>query len=296
VVRQSTVAAVLFLAVLAVSMSGPLVRLSHAPALAIATWRLAFSLGIIAFPLTLGGGWRQLRALDARSYAVAMLGGAMLALHFWSWNTSVQLTTVAASVLLVNTQPLVVGALSAIWLRERPTAQQWAGIGIALAGAAIVMLPDLRGAGAPGGRAMLGDLLALVGAITAATYYTVGRRLRGALDLWPYVALVYGTCFVVLVVISLATQTPLGPYPPRELGIFALLAIFPMLLGHTLLNWALKHVRAYLVIVVLLGEPILATIIAALVPGIREMPTILTVIGGTLVLGGIVVAERRPST
>src|SRR5207237_5297011 len=114
----------LLVAVLGVSLSGPLVRLSHAPAIAIAAWRLIFSLAIIAVPLTLRASWRQWLTLDARAFVTALAGGALLAFHFWSWNTSVTMTTIAASVVLVNTQPLVVAAISATWLREAPTRQQ----------------------------------------------------------------------------------------------------------------------------------------------------------------------------
>jgi drug/metabolite transporter (DMT)-like permease len=224
----------------------------------------------------------------------------MLALHFWSWNTSIQLTSVAASVLLVNTQPLVAGALSAIWLHERPTARQWLGIVVAIVGAVIVVLPDVTASSgrAFAGRGLAGDGLALVGALTAGTYYVIGRRLRSSLelDLWAYVAVVYGTCLVALLIIALAAHVRLAPYAPREFGIFALLALGPMLLGHTALNWALRHVRAYLVNVVLLGEPIIATVLAALLPGIRERPGSLTVVGGACVLAGIAIAERSSPT
>lgn len=219
----------------------------------------------------------------------------MLALHFWAWNTSVELTTIAASVVLVNVQPLIVGGLSAVWLRERPTRAQWIGIAVAMSGALIVALPDLLLAGRLSftGRAALGDALAVLGAITAATYYVVGRRLRTTLDLWAYVALVYGACLVTLLVIAMLLDVPLGPYPRREYAIFGLLALGPMLLGHTGMNWALRHVRAYQVNIVLLGEPIGATLLAAMLPGIRERPTVATLIGGTLVLAGILLAERR---
>ena len=129
----------------------------------------------------------------------------MLALHFWSWNASVEMTTIAASVVLVNTQPLIVAALSAVWLSEAPTRQQWAGHRRRDAG----RLDRRRcrtcsqtGALSLGGRAALGDLLALAGAITAAGYYAIGRRLRATLDLWAYVALVYGTCLLVLLAIA----------------------------------------------------------------------------------------------
>ena len=294
-VRPSVVSAVLVLAVLGVSLSGPLVRLSDAHPLAIAVWRLVFSLAIIAVPLGVGGSWRQWRTLDRSSLGLALAAGAMLALHFWSWNSSVGLTTIAASVVLVNTQPLIVAGLSAAWLRERPTRTQWLGIGIAMLGALLVALPDLVSAGSLSfrGRAALGDGLALVGAITAAIYYVIGRRLRGSLDLWAYVGLVYGACLATLVVLALAVDAPLWPQPKRELGIFALLALGPMLLGHTGMNWALKHVRAYQVNIVLLGEPIGATLLAAALPGIRETPSMLTILGGIIVLAGILLAERR---
>jgi drug/metabolite transporter (DMT)-like permease len=191
-------------------------------------------------------------------------------------------------------QPLVVAALSVVWLRERPTAMQWMGIGIAMVGAATVALPDLIESGSLSfrGRAALGDGLALVGAFTAATYYVIGRRLRATLDLWAYVGLVYGACLAVLLILAVALDVPLQGYAPRELGIFALLALGPMLLGHTGLNWALRHMRAYQVNIVLLGEPIGATLLAAAMPGIRETPGALTVLGGILVLAGIVLAER----
>ncbi|HYC52239.1 MAG TPA: DMT family transporter [Gemmatimonadaceae bacterium] len=296
-VRPSLVTAVLLLAVLGVSLSGPLVRLSGAPAIAIATWRLGFSLVIIAVPLIVGGSWRQWRRLTRTDLALALLGGVLLALHFWSWNTSIAWTTIAASVVLVNVQPLVVAALSAWWLHEAPTRQQWIGISVAMLGALVVVLPDLRGSDAAlsDGRAVIGDALAVAGAVTAAGYYVIGRRLRAGLDLWSYTALVYGACFVTLLAIAAATATPLGPYPPREIGIFAGLALGPMLLGHTGLNWALRHARAYQVNIVLLGEPVGATMLAALLPGIRELPGIFTIAGGAIVLVGILLAERRRS-
>jgi drug/metabolite transporter (DMT)-like permease len=293
--RPSHVLSFLVFAVLGVSLSGPLVRLSAAHPVAIAVWRLVFSLAIIAIPLVVRGSWRQWLTLDARTFALAVLGGVMLALHFWTWNTSIELTTIAASVVLVNTQPLIVAALSVIWLREPPTSRQWLGIGVAMLGAALVALPDLRSTGGFSlhGRAALGDGLALVGAVTAASYYVIGRRLRATLDLWAYVGLVYAACLVTLLIIAAILGVRLAPYPRREFEIFALLAIGPMLLGHTLMNWALRYARAYQVNVVLLGEPIGATLLAAILPGIRERPSMYTLFGGTLVLAGILLAERQ---
>lgn len=293
-VHPALISTVLLIAVLGVSLSGPLVRLSSAHPIAIALWRLLFSLGIIALPLFWSGTWRQWRHLDRRSVLLAMLGGVLLALHFWSWNASVGLITIAASVVLVNMQPLIVGLLSVYWLREPPSAGQWLGIIVAMLGAFVVVWPDFVGGGLSlASSALLGDALALLGAGAAAVYYVIGRRLRSQLDLWAYVGLVYGVCLLTLLVLALALSVPLGPYPAREYAIFAGLALGPMLLGHTGMNWALKHARAYQVNIVLLGEPVGASLIAALLPGIREVPTSYTLVGGILILTGIVIAERR---
>jgi len=183
--------------------------------------------------------------------------------------------------------------LSMTWLREPPTRRQWLGIAVAMFGALIVALPAvLSSTTATGSRALLGDLLALVGAITGACYFVAGRRLRSSLDLWPYVGVVYGTCLVVLIILAVAVRAPVIEQSPREWWIFAALAIGPMLLGHTGLNWALRYLPAYVVNLTLLGEPVGATLIAALLPGIREVPSVATFAGGALILAGVYTAAR----
>jgi drug/metabolite transporter (DMT)-like permease len=287
---------VLALALLGISTAGPLVRLSAAHPVAIAAWRVGFSLVVIAAALALTGGWRQWRRLDRPSLGLAVGAGVMLALHFWSWNASISLTTIAASAVLVNLHPVIVAVISSLWLHERPTRRQWLGIAVAMMGALIVGAADLGALRASAsGMALLGDGLALIGALTVAIYYLIGRRIRQTLDLWPYVALVYFTCFVTLIVIAVAAQVPLYPQPRRELLIFGALALGPMLLGHTGMNWALRYLPAYVVTLTVLGEPVGATLLAALLPGIREVPPLLTLVGGALVLGGILLALSRAS-
>ena len=284
---------VLFLALVGISFAGPLVRLSHAHPLAIAIWRLGFALVVIAGALLATGSWRQWRRLDRTSMMVAAGAGAMLAIHFWTWNASIGLTTVAASVVLVNMQPALVAVLSGAWLREPPNGRQWGGIAIAMLGAFVVAVPDVAAhSGATSGRAVFGDVLALVGAATAACYVVAGRRLRSMLDLWAYVGVVYGTCFVVLIALAAIVHAHVLGQPPRELEIFAALAVGPMLFGHTGLNWALKYLPAYVVNLTLLGEPVGATVLAATLPGIRELPSMATLLGGALILAGIYVTAR----
>jgi len=290
------VLAVLAFSVVGISFAAPLVRLSHAHAVVIATWRLFFSLIIVGIALAITGGWRQWRTLDRAGLVLASGAGVLLALHFWAWNASIALTTIAASTVLVDLQPVIVAGASAVWLREAPSRRQWIGITLAVVGAAVLGSADWGAAGWRSNRALLGDLLALGGGIAAALYYLTGRRVRQQLDLWPYVAIVYGVCFLTLLAIAVTARLPLLEQPPREIAIFAALAIGPMLIGHTGMNWALKFAPAFVVNLTVLGEPVGATLLAAALPGIREMPSGRTLAGGALVLVGILVAVAKAAS
>lgn len=298
---------VLLVSLVGISCAAPLVRLSSAPAIVVAAWRLGFSLVAIAGILTVRREWGALRRLSRGDWWLMVAAGILLAGHFWSWNASLRFTTVAASVSLVNLQPVIIAMVSGWWLGERASGRQWIGIGVAVIGALWVGVADVPGGlsgigaalagGEPGQgdrmRALLGDGLAAVGAVTGALYYLIGRRVRQTLALWPYVAVVYGSAAVTCVLVALGTAQPLGGQPPRELAIFAGLALGPMLLGHTGMNWALGHLPAYVVNLTTLGEPIGATLLAALLPGIAEVPGPATIMGGLLVLGGVLLAARR---
>lgn len=282
---------VLAVSLLGISIAGPLVRLSSADPVVIAVWRLGFSLVIVAAFLVATRQWRDWRKIAWPEAALAVAGGISLALHFWAWNASIHLTTIAASVTLVSLQPAVVAAISAIALREAPSRRQLLGIALAISGAMVIAAPDLRAdMGLAGNRPLVGNLLAISAALTAAIYYTIGRRLRASLGIWAYVAIVYSAAFATLGVIAVARGIELAPQPPRELAIFAALAIGPMLIGHTGMNWALKFLPAYVVNLTVLGEPVGATLLGAFIPAIRQIPTIATLVGGAIVLTGVMIA------
>lgn len=294
------------MSVVGFSVAAPLIKLSQSAPLVIAAWRMAFTLVIVAGALIATGGWRKWASLGRTELLLAVAGGVVLALHFWSWNVSLRLTSVAASVSLVNLQPAIIAIVSAVWLGERPTPRQWTGILIAIVGALVVSLADvpggIRNAGAallsPDGssasNALLGNLLAFLGAVLASAYYLIGRRVRVVLDLWPYVGLVYTACLITLIALAFATGENLGTVPPpRELAIFAGLALGPSLLGHTGMNWALGYLPAYIVNLTVLGEPIGATLLAAIIPGIGEVPGIGEIVGGAIVLLGVLLTTRK---
>ena len=283
-------AMVLVAAVIAMSWSGPLVRFTDAPALAVSAWRLTISTTFILIVLAFRtSAWRGVR-ITTLDLLLALLAGALLAAHFWTWIASLSYTTVASSVVLVSMQPLFVAFLSVTLLREPPGRAQWIGIGVAVLGAAIIGWGDFGS----GSRALVGDALALAGAAFAAGYYVIGRALRQKLDLWLYIGLVYGIAAILLLLAAaLSPGVPLRGYATNDWLVFVALAAGPMMIGHTGVNYALRYVPAYLANLVVLGEPVGATLIAWLLVSIGETPGPKFLLGGALVLLGIGVGVAR---
>lgn len=279
-------------AVVAVSTAAILIRLSHAPTLTIAFYRLAIATALLA-PVVLVSGKRRaaLARLPTRDWIGLSLVGVVLAVHFGAWIESLSWTTVAASVVLVTLHPVFVGIASDRLFDEGLGRLGWIGVVGALAGGVVIAWGDFR----IGLEALFGDALALVGALAAAAYFLAGRGYRRRLSLLTYVVPVYTACSVALLAWMLAAGTPLTGYPWREYAIFAALAVGPMILGHTVLNYALKYVTAPVIATAILGEPVGSTILALIVLG--EVPPVVTLLGGLIVLAGIglvVYEDARP--
>src|SRR6059058_4449851 len=283
---------VLIVAVLATSYAGPIVRFAAAPALAIAFWRLALVLPVTGGLAVLEGSREQgagssvtrqhLLPAPGSLLPLITLSGLLLALHFWSWIASLRFTTVANSVVLVSLKPVFA------WLREHPTRTERWGIALAVIGASLIGLGDARlSLGALGG-----DGLALLGAVTGAGYYVIGRRVRQTVGIWRYATGVYAVAAAALALLALARRTPLVGFAGRDWAVFAAMAAGPMLVGHTGMNYALRHFRATTVNVAALGEPVGATVLAWLIPAIHEAPRAMALAGGVLVLLGITVSLR----
>ena len=282
---------VLIVAVLATTYAGPIVRFAAAPALAIAFWRLAMVLpvtgglalwersgerGAVPSQAPHGTATRSLLPLIA-------LSGLLLALHFWSWIASLRFTSVASSVVLVSLKPVFAWGLAAAWLREHPTRTEAWGIAVAVIGASLIGLGDARlSLGALGG-----DVLALLGALTGAGYYVIGRRVRQTVGIWRYATGVYAVAAAALALLALVRSMPLVGFAGRDWTVFGAMAAGPMLIGHTGMNYALRHFRATTVNVAALGEPVGASVLAWIIPAIHEVPPVTSLVGGVLVLTGI---------
>lgn len=256
------------------------------PAVSIAAWRLILaSVALAPFVWTRARG--EYFKLSRRDLALGVLSGVFLALHFASWISSLDYTSVLSSVVFVSTNPLFVGVASVLLLRESIKRGTVIGIIIASIGGAVIGLSDLGSAGTD---SLLGDGLALFGAVTVSGYLIIGRRLREHLSLIAYIGLVYSTAAIVLLVMALAMGANLFGFTPMGYLLIVLLAVGPQLIGHTSYNWALKYVSATFVTVTLLAEPIGATLLA--IPILGQVPSPIKLLGGALILAGIFFAAR----
>lgn len=281
----------LALGLFGVSWSAVLVRVADAPAPTVAFWRLLFTVVMLLPVLRITGQDREVRRLRGADWVWVVGAGAFLAAHLVVWFLSLEYTSVASSTVLVTVHPLFVGLLSAAWLAESPGREEWVGIVAAMGGAVVVGWGDMGG----GARPLLGDALAVAGALLTALYLMVGRRLRPRLSVWSYVVPVYAVAAALTGLFIALAGEPLVGFAPLTWACFAGLAVGPMLMGHTSFNWALEHVRAYVVSVVLLLEPLGATLLAVALLGVEEVPGWTTVAGGVAVLLGVWLSLRARS-
>ncbi len=271
------------LGIVAVSFGAIFARLAgEASPFAIAAWRLTLAALVLA-PLAL---FQRERTLSRRTLLWSVLSGVALALHFVLWISSLEYTTVASSVLFVSIHPVFVGLGSILFLRERLSRILLIGIVLAVVGGALIGFGDFRF----GGSALRGDLLALGGGLMAAVYFLIGRRIRGTVSLSEYVATSYGTAAGLVLLLCLATRTPVVGYAPGTYGYLVLIALVPQLIGHSTINWALKRLSASRVSVFVLGEPVGSTLLAMVF--FHEFPGGLNLLGAAIILVGIYLSLR----
>ncbi len=279
--------AALTTAVVAISFAAIFIRLSEAPALIIAFYRLLFTL-VILFP-HLSMQWKELRFLNSADLSGMLTSGIFLAAHFYLWISSLDHSPVAVAVILVSMHPLLVAVAGHYLLGDAIPRRFFASMLLVLAGTAAIAAESTTGF-SEGSTELRGALMALGGAAMMAGYILVGRRLRQNLSTTVYVSGTYGIAALLLLLTALFARIPLAGYPTREYALFIALAVVPTLLGHTVFNWALKKVRASLVSLLYLGEPLGATLLALII--LREMPSTIQAIGGLTILIGLYLVIR----
>jgi len=262
----------IMISALAVSLSSILIRYSSSSAVQIVFYRLALT-AILVLPFVT---WKKgMFPSTIRGYAFLLFSGVALALHFIFWVSSLWFTSVSESVLLVvSTHPVIVAIASSLLFGERPGSRAILGMGVAILGNALLVVTAL------GKGDLTGDILAILGGLMFAIYLLIGRALRQSISVGNYAFPVYGFASIIVALVGIAMHTPLLVTDLREIGLFFLMALIPGMLGHTLYNYLLKKVRAYVISITLLAEPVGATILAILL--LNEFPRAMELPGGSM--------------
>jgi drug/metabolite transporter (DMT)-like permease len=281
---------ILFLGVLGSSFSAPLIRATLSHPLTVASFRMIFTVILLA-PIAIRevkrGNWQK---MSSRTLVLSIISGIFLALHFATWISSVGLTSIANSTVLVSTHPLLVLLGGAIFLKERIALRGVLGILIALAGSTLLALFDTG----KHPSVFTGDLLAIAGALAFAVYLLIGRTVRKEVPLSQYTLVVYGTSAITLVAITLAWGVPLKASRPEDYLYFLALGLVCTLMGHSLINYSLAHLKTTLVSTGIVIEPVFATLLGVIF--YQEIPPPRGILASLLVIGGLAIliySERR---
>ena len=273
----------LFLSVSMVSSASILILFSTSHPFVIVFWRTLYGALFMATIGLIRGDFKALSRLvtrENRHWLVAI--GITLSLHFCTWFQSLFMTTVAASVVLVDSSPIFTAILSTLFLGEALRRRSWVGILVASIGAIFLAWGDFGGSGIV---ALTGDLLALSGAVFLALYFIGGRRIAKEMPITVYTSIIYLVAAITTLAICIPYNLNVVVFEPTEVAIFLALAIFPTVLGHSVNNYLLTKVPAYVVSSAVLGEPIGAALLAALI--FAQIPGPTTIIGFVVILVGI---------
>ncbi|GAB6944699.1 DMT family transporter [Vulcanisaeta sp. JCM 14467] len=270
---------VLAIAVVAISWASILILLSDAQPIAVAFWRAAIA-AVVLSPLLIIERKNNAYSPSMGELTLMVISGIALAAHFMTWIESLYLTTVAASTTLVSTYPIFTLAMGRL-IGERVGKRSMIGTLTAFLGIVLITAPEFY----VSMKTLIGDLLALAGAVSGAVYFLIGRFIRVRASLATYTVPVYGVSALTTLIVGLILHTRFWPYPPYTWFYILMIVLGPMLLGHTLLNYSLRYSRAITVTTSTLGEPIGASLLALAI--FHQVPSTLTVIGIAVTLLGI---------
>jgi len=274
-VKDKEIKILLVISIISISFSSILTRMSASSPLLIAFYRMALSSSLI-FPFL----FIKKIKIERKEILLSMLVGIILALHFITWITSLSYTSIASSVILVTSHPFFVSIVSFLLFKEKLHRKSIFGIILAFSGIIILFSSDYFYLP----KTFKGDLLAFLGGIFAGTYIIGGRKIRQKAGIFEYNFIVYGTSSIFLLLLCLLFKINLK-VSSKEFTIFLLMAIFPTLLGHFLFTFCIKYVKAAVISVSFLGEPIGSSILATIL--FREVPGIFSMVGGVIILFGI---------
>ena len=272
--------------VIGISLSSIFVKYSPAPSAVTAAWRLLWTV-ILLSPVVLGNKKfrSELTAAGVGNILMCCLSGLFLAIHFALWFESLKHTSVASSTTIVCTEVIWVCFGYCLFLHGKIGRKAVLAIAITLLGSTIIAFSD-----SSSDAHLYGDILALLSAVAVAVYMLIGRVMREKLTTSVYTYIVYFACEAVLLILCAFQHYNLFTYGILPILVGLLLAVFSTILGHSIFSWCLKYFSPAFVSVSKLCEPVVAAMLAVFL--FAEIPNLLQVVGGILIIGGVFYYSR----
>jgi len=273
---------VMVIGILGISLSSIFIKYSTAPSAVTAAWRLLWTVALMS-PVVFGKQTvrQELRHIPVKYLVLSIVSGVFLAIHFAFWFESLKQTTVASAATIVCTEVIWVSLGYCLFLKGKLPLKALLSIAVALAGSFCIAWSD----SGTGGSHLYGDVLALLAAVAVAVYVLLGRVVQAKVSTTVYTYVVYVSCAVVLVGLCLFQGTGVVGHGLSPIVVGVLLAVFSTILGHSIFSWCLKYFSPAFVSAAKLMEPVVASILAVFL--FREIPTVLQLLGGGLILSGL---------
>ena len=231
---------------------------------------------------------RHRGAVDRAQLRSGLLPGVLLGLHLITWNEGARMTSAVNASLVVNMVPLATPLFLRMVAGERLNRGEW--IGTALGSAGVVLLTARDYQLDP--MHFLGDAICFGSMLLFALYLVFGRRHRDLPSVFLYVVPLYGTAALTCALAALVVSEPLAhAFEPWELLMALGLGLVPTVLGHSALNFAMKHFRGQVVTVSNLSQPLFAGALAFVL--LAEVPTLEFYVACALIVAGAVAALRE---
>ena len=272
--------------VLGTAFSAIFVRFSTAPSMILVLYRVCIA-ALFLTPAVIKNHRGELAALTRRQWLLSALSGLFLGLHFTAYFEALQYTSIASAVLLVDTEVFFVAAGAYLFAGETLSKNGLIGIGITFAGSAVVAFGDAGG----GNHVIVGNVLALAGAVFMAIYTVIGKINRKSMSTSVYTWIVYISAGVTVLLGAVFAGIPLTGYGGGNILLGFLLALVCTLGGHSVFSWGLKYVKASFISTAKLLEPVFASILGWIF--FMEVPGAFVAAGGFLVILGIAYFERH---
>lgn len=278
--------------ILGISLSAIFVRYSQAPSVVTAAYRMLWTV-LLMTPMVFGKRQycEELRTCSKKTVLLCAISGIFLGLHFVTWFESLSLTSVASSTVIVCTEVIWVALGFCLFLHGRLSKKAMLSIAVTLFGSILIALSDYS---APGSSLFYGDLLALTAAIMSAFYTLIGRVVRTNMSTTVYTYIVYSCCSAALLIATFVGGYSLTGYGLSPVYVGLALSVVSTLLGHSIFSWCLKYLSPTFVSASKLCEPVIAAIFAVFL--FQEVPVLLQIIGGIIILGGVIWYSRIESS